>query len=71
MDVDTLPKVDSKAEASARSLCVATCLMITAVTMVLPSRPAVVLAIKGDRAAHTMGKMSAAAAVVAGSSGRP
>ena len=38
--------------------------MITAVTMVLPSRPAVVLAIKGDRAAHTMGKMSAAAAVV-------
>lgn len=52
------------AEASARALCVATGMMITAVTMILPSRPAVVLAIKGDRAAHTMGKMSAAAAVV-------
>lgn len=52
------------AEASARSLCIATGMMITAATLVLPSRPAVILAIKGDRAANTMGKMSAAAAVV-------
>ncbi|CAL1154639.1 unnamed protein product [Cladocopium goreaui] len=38
------------AEASARSLCIATGMMITAAT-----RPAVILAIKGDRAANTMG----------------
>mmetsp|Transcript_107256 Transcript_107256/g.313627 ORF Transcript_107256/g.313627 Transcript_107256/m.313627 type:complete len:425 (+) Transcript_107256:59-1333(+) len=69
----TVEKKDGQAaeeaikEQTARSLCMATCLLMAAVTMVVPTRAPMVLAIKkGDAAAtaKAMGLMSTCAAVI-------
>ncbi|CAJ1377123.1 unnamed protein product [Effrenium voratum] len=57
---------DQDADDTAQAVCVATGMLLTAVTLVVPTRPMVILGIKGpgESAARIMGLMSASGAAV-------